>query len=186
MPQSLASPRPAPYAPRVPRGLFPCAIVAALAAAMGCSPPTDTTTGGSGPGGGDAGADCPNGPVAMLILDIKAAGGPVPMDTTLAVSWSAGAEPSFTLDDPKTWSTLDDANLVCDVDPQQPPPTDLVELWCQLWTSGVTHVKVTAHGYAPYESMLKPKYSTACKGPVPTTVKVTLAPLPDAGAGGAP
>jgi len=36
----------------------------------------------------------------------------------------------------------------------------------------------------PYEGMLKPKYSAACKGSVPTQVDVTLKPVVDAGAGG--
>ncbi|MFT3775429.1 MAG: hypothetical protein QM820_59540 [Minicystis sp.] len=47
-------------------------------------------------------------------------------------------------------------------------------------------MQVNASGYEPYDSMLKPKYSSTCKGPVPTLVKVTLSPKPDAGAGGAP
>lgn len=133
----------------------------------------------------DAGVECPNGPVAMLDVTIKAQSGPVPPDTTVLVSWSAGPEPPFELDDPKTWSTLADANVVCDVDPKKPPPTDLVHLVCHLWTSGVTHVRVRAAGYVSFDGMLKPKYSAACKGPVPTEVDVMLKPLPDAGSGGA-
>lgn len=138
-----------------------------------------------GAAGGDAGTSCPNGPVAMLNIGITAAGGPVPSDTRVLVTWSAGQETPFELDDPATWGTLAaGANVVCDVDTTAPPPTDLSELWCHLWTSGVTHVQVRAAGYQPFEGMLKPKYSTPCKGPVPTDVKVLLAPEPDAGAGG--
>ncbi|MFT3775430.1 MAG: hypothetical protein QM820_59545 [Minicystis sp.] len=106
------------------RGLLPF-LTAATLALCGCPPNGETTSGAGGRGGGDAGVDCPIGPVAMLDLHIQATNGPVPPDTKLLVSWSAGAEPTFSLNDPKTWSTLaDGANVVCDVDPNQPPPND--------------------------------------------------------------
>ncbi|APR82029.1 Hypothetical protein A7982_07378 [Minicystis rosea] len=163
------------------RGLPFLSLAFAIALVCGCSGGS-ATDGGSGGGGGDAGADCPNGPVALLDLDIHAAMGPVPADTRVLVSWSAGAEPPFALDDPKTWGGLSDGNVVCDVDPNAPPPTNLSSLVCHLWTSGVTHVQVKAMGYKSYEGMLKPKYSMACKGPIPTQVSITLAALPDGGA----
>jgi hypothetical protein len=120
----------------------------------------------------------------MLQLTIAAPPGPVPVDTSVAVTWSAGEEPVFVLDDPTTWHTLADGNILCEVDPKQPPPTALASLVCHLWTSGATHVRVAAKGYVAYDATLKPKYSTECKGPVPTNVAVNLSPEPDAGAGG--
>jgi hypothetical protein len=155
-----------------------------LAALIGCASDGGSSSAGGGSSGGDGGVDCPSGPMAMLDVTVRAASGPVPPDTRVLVSWSAGAEPTFELDDPKTWGTPD-ANVVCDVDPDEPPPKDLAHLVCHLWTSGVTHVQVRASGYVPFEGMLKPKISAACKGPVPTDVSVTLKPVPDAGTGGA-
>jgi len=183
MTHALSSPRPSFYPPGVSRGVLASSLSLALALG-GCAPTTDTSTGGGDAGGGDAGVACPAGPEAMLTLIIKAASGPVPEDTELLVSWSAGLEPTFSLDDPKTWKSLADANLICDVDPALPPPTDLAALVCHLWTSGVTHVQVGAGGYTSYESTLKPKYSAKCKGPVPTDVAVTLALVPDGGSAG--
>lgn len=132
----------------------------------------------------DAGADCPSGPEALLNLFIRSSVGPVPFDTKVMVSWSAGAEPPFVLSDKKTWMSLVDGNVICDVDADAPPPKDLAELVCHLWTSGVTHVEVRASGYAPYSQTLKPRMVEACKGPVPTNVGVKLSPVSDAGTGG--
>lgn len=155
-----------------------------------CPPAPLTPTAGGGSGGvGGADAGCPSGPAAMLDLHITADDGPVPPDTALAVTWSAGAEPAFELDQPSTWGTpADGSNVICDVDPTQPPPKNLAELVCHLWTSGATHVRVSAAAHTPYEATLKPKTSAACGGPVPTRVAVHLAPLspPDAGPEAAP
>lgn len=164
------------------RELWPLAFLVAPLSSLGCP---STPTGGGGAAGGDAGVDCPTGPVALLNLIIAGPSGHVPPDTSLVVSWSAGEEPAFCLDDPKTWMTLADANVVCDVDPGAPPPENLPELVCHLWTSGATHVEVRADGHAPYGATLKPKYSSICKGHVPTDVHVALAVQPDGGAGGA-
>jgi len=157
-------------------------LVPALAAAALCAcPPDESPSSGGGHGGAGGGVDCPSGPVAMLDVTIQAASGPVPADTTLSVSWSAGEEPPFSLDDPATWTTLADGNVVCDVDASEPPPTDLAALVCHLWTSGPTKVAVAAAGYTPWSGTFTPEYSAACKGPVPTAVRVTLTPLSDAG-----
>ncbi len=130
----------------------------------------------------DAGPDCPSGPVAMYNLTIHVANSPVPPDTTLAVSWSAGDEPLFSLADPKTWGSLDQgANVVCDVDPAMPPPMDLPALSCHLWTSGATYVEVKASGYQAFMNTLTPQVEPACKSAVPKDVDVLLAPLPDGG-----
>lgn len=129
----------------------------------------------------DAGPDCPTGPEAMLNLFIKSASGPVPWDTKVKVSWSAGVEPTFALSDKSTWMSLVDGNVICDVNANEPPPKDLAELICHLWTSGATHVEVRASGYVTYSETLKAKTVEACKGPVPTDVAVKLAPVPDGG-----
>lgn len=166
------------------RGFFLASLVLAAAALCACPDPNATSSDG-GHGGGDAGVMCPTGPVALLNLTIKAMSGPVPPSLMLDVSWSAGAEPPFALGDATTWGTLAaGANVVCDV--TVPVPAELPALVCHLWTSGATHVEIHAAGYAPYGSTLKPHQSAECKGPVPTSVAITLAPLPDAGGGGAP
>jgi len=177
----LESPRACSYGRRVRRGLFLAGLALAAVASSACIPSDPTGTGG---GGMDAGPDdCPTGPEAMLNLTIKAASGPVPFDTVLQVSWSAGQEPPFDLDDPATWGTLDDgANVVCDVDPSASPPLMLDALVCHLWTSGVTQVDVTAVGYDPYDGTLKPDKSPTCGVPVPTAVAITLSPTADGGA----
>ena len=162
-------------------------VALALSLLCACPPTPNTPAAGGGAGGADAG--CPTGPTALLALHILADDGPVPPDTQLEVTWSAGDEPDFELDKPGTWGTAaDGSNVICDVDPSQPPPKDLPELVCHLWTSGATHVKVTAAAHTPYEATLKPKTSADCDGPVPTRITVHLVPLapPDAGAEAAP
>jgi hypothetical protein len=146
-----------------------------------CACAENTMSMGGGTGGMDpvdAGHDCPTGPVALLNLTIHAQSGPVPTDTSLAVSWSAGPEPTFLLDDPTTWGSLDNgANVVCDVDPSEPPPSDLMTLVCHLWTSGATAVTVSAKGFETWSSTLKPDVDPVCKAAVPTKVDVTLVPV---------
>lgn len=140
-----------------------------------------TGTTGSGGAGGEGGA-CPMGPQAMFTLTITAEGAVVPADTHVLVSWSAGTEPEFQLDDKKSWKTLDDANLVCDVDPHGPPPTNLSALVCQVWSNGATKVVVSAAGFTTFEKTYVPLLSEHCHGPVPTLVDVELERAEDAGA----
>jgi len=158
-------------------------LVAALAASMLCAcPDRDPLLNQGGHAPADAGVTCPAGPVAMYNLMIHAAGGPVPLDLTLVVIWSAGAEPPFLLADPSTWGSLDQgANVVCDVDPQGAPPVDLAALSCHLWTSGPTYVAVAAKGYATYAGTLTPHQDPACDAPLPATIEVLLTPLGDGG-----
>src|SRR5262245_46674077 len=101
--------------------------------------------GGGGAGGGGTGGMTTTTPTTTTCLEVPqptfalrvlaASGGPVPNDTTIEVIWSAGAEPPFHLDQPMTWGTLENSNIVCDVDPGAPPPQDLQVLTCALWTS---------------------------------------------------
>lgn len=143
---------------------------------------TGTTSGTSGAGGdGGAGGDCPMGPQAMFTLTITAEGSAVPSDTRVVVSWSAGTEPTFSLDDKESWKTLEESNLVCDVDPHGPPPSDLPALVCHVWSNGATKVEVSASGYAPFEETYVPMQSEHCHGLVPTQIEVKLTRAEDAG-----
>ncbi|MFO0761679.1 MAG: hypothetical protein U0359_34875 [Byssovorax sp.] len=150
-----------------------------LFACAGRSPGTSTSTTGTGGAGGEGGA-CPMGPQAMFTLTITAESGPLPEDTEVVVSWSAGTEPAFVLDDKSTWKTLDESNLVCDLDPEK-PPKHLAALVCHVWSNGATKVNVTASGYAPFEQTFVPLMSEHCHGPVPTTEEVKLVRAEDAG-----
>jgi hypothetical protein len=120
-------------------------------------------------------------PEPMLTITVRAQDGPVPPDTSLRVTWSVGEEPIFRLDDPSTWKTLEDANVVCDVDRTQPPPEDLPALSCQLWTNGPTRVEVQATGYQAYDETLTPGSSELCEGPVPKHVDIEIVREQDAG-----
>jgi hypothetical protein len=150
----------------------------AAAALGGCDDPATPGPDGGGGGGGEGG--CPAQPKPLYTLTITAPGKPVPPDTTLHVVWSAGEE-TFALDNPSTWKTLDDGiNVVCAVQRDAGPPTDLDELVCQLWTTGATEVEVTAKGYVQHEETLRPLESELCDA-VPAEVDVVLQPLADAG-----
>jgi hypothetical protein len=104
---------------------------------------------------------------------LAAAGGPVPPDTTVEVRWSAADEPAFHLDDKATWGTLETANVVCDVDPNAPPPTNLTALACSLWTAGPTEVIVSAKGYVSKDRTFTQDPSTDCN-PEPTPIEIEI------------
>jgi hypothetical protein len=158
----------------------------ALAVLTACSAPRPGGSTGAGAGGaGGEGGACPMNPQAMFELTITAAHGPVPRSTTVDVSWSAGQEPTFALEKPSTWKTIDDqVNLICDVDPGKPPPETLSALVCHLWTTGPTHVVVKAKGYTQHEETFVPTYSDHCQVFVPTAISVALSLVPE-GDGGA-
>jgi hypothetical protein len=160
------------------------ALIVGASALLACSGGGTTgTTGTTGTGGaGGEGGACPMGPQAMFTITITAAGGIVPADTHVLVSWSAGTEPEFELDDKKSWKTLDDANLVCNVDPHGPPPTNLAELVCQVWSNGATKVVVSAQGFTTFEKTYVPPLSEHCHGLLPTLIDVKLERAEDAGA----
>jgi hypothetical protein len=158
--------------------LFPVLIGLMGAACKDRTPPPGGGTGGQGGSGGS----CPVGPVATFTLAVTAADGPVPPDTSITVSWSAGQEPVFLLSDPTTWKTLDDGtNVVCHLDRTLPPPMDLTLLVCDLWTSGPTLVRVEAQDYATHEETFNPEMSEQCGGPIPTEIAVELMRPADAG-----
>jgi hypothetical protein len=140
-------------------------------------------SGAGGTGGEGGSAACPNGPHPSFSLTITAAKGPVPADTQILVKWSAEEEPVFSLDDATTWKTLDEANIVCSVDPKGPPPTDLSTLTCELWTSGATEIKVEAKGYVTSDETYVEKTSDTCKTPILTDIAVKLVEAGDAGVG---
>lgn len=142
-------------------------------------PPPVTVTSGAGGSGG-----CPDNalPEPLFTITVRTEdGAPLPPDTALRVRWSAGEEPVFALDDASTWLTLEDnVNVECDVDRDQPPPTDLHELACELWTAGATEVEVSATGYVPRTQTLAPRQVDGCEEPVPSDVELILEPDPDA------
>jgi hypothetical protein len=159
--------------------LAPLSLGAPLA---GCNSQASGGSGGQG-GGGGAGGACPTGPQPSFELTITTSNGPVPLDTSVEVTWSAGPEPVFMLANPTSWKTLAEANIVCDVNPMKPPPTDLMALTCTLWTSGATEVDVQAPGYVTYAKTLTPTISARCdrQVPAPVTVELMPVPMPDGG-----
>jgi hypothetical protein len=166
------------------RALLAFSTAAATAAALCVAACAENGgTGGAGGGGGAGGeGGCPTEPTPMFTLTITAADGPVPPDTRLKVTWSCCEEPELVLADPSTYKTLDDANIVCDLDATKPPPTDLPALVCRLWTSGPTKVEVRAMGYEEHDETYSPEQSERCEGPVPRAIAVELARNGDAGA----
>lgn len=167
------------------RYALPAALVGLLVGSLfgackGDGGDTSSSSAGSGEGG------CPpvGPPEPLFTLRIAAADGPLPTDLALQVTWSANEEPRFELNDPTTWKTLEDgSNVVCDVDRDAGTPVDLVELSCELWTSGATLVEVTATGYVAYEETLTPELLDDCDVPLPSEVEVELAVDHDAGGG---
>jgi hypothetical protein len=161
-------------------------VVSAFFALPSCEdePPSSVSSGQTGSGGaGGSGGGCPSMPHPMFTVTITASDGAVPPDTSLAVKWSAGEEPLFSLNDPTTWKTLEEgANVVCDVSHNAPPPTDLSELVCRLWTNGATKVVVSAAHYQNHtETLVALQSDPPCEGPIPQTVEIQLLPETDAG-----
>lgn len=161
------------------RGLA-CALAGLfLAATAGCDSGDGTGgggAGGSGNGAGGAGSTtCVDVPLPTFELRVLAQeGGPLPPDTTVEVTWSAGKELPFHLDEPETWGTLETSNIVCDVDPSAPPPVDLIVLSCALWTSSPTEVRVAAKGHVAQEDTYTSEAAEEC--PEPTPIEVELSP----------
>lgn len=153
----------------------------AVAACKKSGPSGSTSTGGGGEGG--VGGACPTGPQALFDITIKAAEGPVPPSTSVDVSWSAGNEPTFKLDDPSTWKTIEETNLICDVDPSKPPPSDMPALVCHMWTTSPIDLVVKAQGYTRFEKTYVPTHSDHCNALVPSAISVEITPMPE-GTGG--
>lgn len=137
-----------------------------------------SSSGAGGTGGGTASSGmggCPaDKPRAAFELAISAETGALPQDLRLEVEWSAGVEPVFLLDDPSTYASLDSANVVCDVDATLPAPTELSVLRCDLWTPGVTKLRISALDYITYEESLMPQQIDDCAQLATKVVKVTL------------
>jgi hypothetical protein len=161
-------------------------LAAAAVAAVALSPLAGACNGDDG---GDAqagtGGGCPSGALPLFTVRIRTEREvALPADTTLEVRWTAAEEPKFVLGDKSTWKTLEEANVVCNVDANAPVPTDLRELVCDLWTTGATEINVHATGYLAKEETLTPKKREGCEKPVPSDVDVTL--TADMGMGGSP
>jgi hypothetical protein len=160
------------------------AVAGLLATAATCDEGGETATAGGG-NSGEGGCPTDGPPEALFTLKVTAMRGPVPGDTTVRVKWSAGEEPEFILDEPDSWKTLEQgSNLVCDIERDAGPPSDLDELRCELWTSGATEIEITAGGYLTHDETLMPKEIDGCDDPVPSELEVELVPDLDAGTGG--
>ncbi len=163
--------------------LFAMALGALLPAA--CEKETTTNAvSSSGAGGADAG--CYSGPPRPLfVVTMSAAIGSLPPDTTVTVKWSAGQEPDFVLNEPATWLSLEDgSNVVCDVDADAGMPSERMQLRCELWTSGATHVRVSSASLPTHEQTLIPVEVPGCDEPAPQEVDIVLGAVSDAGARG--
>jgi hypothetical protein len=163
----------------LPRALRWAGAALVIALAVACDPPeTSSSAGSGGSGAGGSGSSSSSGgclptpqpTFALRVLD--EAGGFVPPDTTIEVSWSAGVEPAFHLDDPSTWGTPE-SNVICDVDPSQPPPEDLPVLSCALWTASPTEVEVSAKGFITKGNTYKADPVSGCD-PEPTPIEIEL------------
>ncbi len=168
----------APVAAHLDTWVILFGVLLGASALAACGPPdTSSSSGGGGGGtatGGGGAGGCLMLPQPSFALRVLAsAGGPLPPDTTVEVKWSAAEEPPFHLDDKATWGTLETANVVCDVDPNEPPPTDLVALECSLWTAGATEVTVSAKHYVAKVRTFTPDPSTECN-PEPTPIEIEI------------
>ncbi|WP_437731150.1 hypothetical protein [Sorangium sp. So ce1335] len=173
-----------PFAPGriVPLTAFAALALAALATAAAVGACDGAGGGGAGGAGIGGAGGCPTGPrEAMFTITVRAPGGPVPADTTVRVAWSAGEEPTFVLNDPTTWKTLDEANLVCAVDRAKPPPEALEALICELWTAGVARVEISGTGYEDLEQTLTPVMRERCEDFIPQKIDIELVPAVDGG-----
>jgi hypothetical protein len=162
-----------------PRGALTCAAVSlALALLPGCDPETGSSGDGGAGGIGAGGLGCClREPLPTFVLDVlEREGGPVPPDTVVKVHWSAGEEPPIHLDDPATWPTLDTSSIQCDLDPNEPPPADLMVLSCALWTGSPIEVTVSAQGYETELHTYSAEPSSDCN-PEPTPIEIELAKI---------
>jgi hypothetical protein len=167
------------------------ALGALLRPIAGCSERGEGT--GTGAGGGDGGgggaAACPDGLSPLFTLRVRGPEDALPLDLALDVSWSAGDEPTVSVDDPDSYGTSE-SNVICAV---VAPTTDgegggpaattggegggspeRGELLCELWTSGPTRVRVQAAGFVPIDETLAPETLDGCDRPVPSEVPLEL------------
>ena len=156
------------------------AITPLAVTAPGCDDPEPSNPDAGSGAGGEGG--CPVAVEPQFRLTIRsAAEAPVPADMHLTVEWTGGTE-IFELDDPSTWESSEEANLLCAVDQDAGPPDDLASLLCQLWTEGPIHILVSATGYQPLEQTLQPAEEIEdCDYRPSNDVDVALEPMPDAG-----
>jgi hypothetical protein len=167
------------------RYAFPVALVGLLVAPLfGACDGGGGGSSSSSAGSGDGGCPPIGPPEPLFTIHIVAAAGSLPNDMTLQVTWSAGQEPLFALQDPESWKTLEDgSNVACDIDRDAGSPGDLEQLSCELWTSGATLVEVSGTGFVPFEETLTPEKLDDCEAPVPSDVDVELVVDHDAGTG---
>jgi hypothetical protein len=163
-------------------------LVRPLAACSEGSGGTSAGAGG-GDGGGGGAAACPDGLLPLFTLRVRGPGDDLPDDLALDVSWSAGDEPTVSVDDPESYGTSE-SNVICAlVAPtfqgeggaqaattggEGGASADRGELLCELWTSGPTRVRVEAAGFVPIDETLAPETLDGCDRPVPSEVPLEL------------
>lgn len=161
-----------------------------------------STGSGTGAGGGDGGgggaAACPDGLSPLFTLRVRGPGDALPLDLALDVTWSAGDEPTVSIDDPSSFGTSE-SNVICAlVAPTSDgegggeaattggeggASADRGELLCELWTSGPTRVRVEAEGFVPIDETLAPETLDGCDRPVHSEVPLELVVEEDEQAG---
>ena len=72
-------------------------------------------------------------------------------------------------------------NLVCDVDVDAGPVTELDSLRCELWTSGATELIVTGGELPMHEQTLVPLDVPGCDEPAASEIEVVLGEPLDGG-----
>lgn len=145
---------------------------------LGCDETAAATSGGT-QGSSSGGGACPVGLSPQFTLHLQAEGGELPGDMSLFVTWSAGDEPLFRLNDPATWgNAMQGSNVLCEVQTvdmdASPPPVSAKELVCALWTAGPTKIQVEAAGFETLEETLVPMQSEDCDMPLPTHAHLTI------------
>jgi hypothetical protein len=127
-------------------------VCAATATALSCSDD-----------GGDGPKDCKV--VAAFDLTLRAAGGPLPPDTTVEVQYGGGVE-SYRVDAGMQSQEV----VLCDDDAPETGVGGVTVVHCKLWTQGAATVKVTASGFPPVEQTLEAKAQGKCIQTVPVEI----------------
>lgn len=175
---------------------FPLAPALALALALAsCGRGSGGTGAGGGGGAGGAGGapPCSSEVAPLFTLRVGGPEGELPLDLTLAVSWSVGDEPIVILADPATFGDSS-SNVICarvaHIEGEgggssaamvatsgsggEGGGSELEDLLCEVWTSGPTAIVLEAAGHVPVKETLVPETIDECERPVPSEVTITL------------
>jgi hypothetical protein len=128
-------------------------------------------------------------------VQLSAADGPIPFDTTIEVSYQGGLEESFRVGHPS--KNEDVCCRLVSAAPSPLPPTPCAAadagfftgdvtgasvVLCDVWSNGAATLEVTAHGYEPISAELMAEADEKCKRIVTSEVSLLL----EHGDGGAP